>query len=92
MRYEDLIGDDRDVWWKRLLDHCDVTLSDADREALLARYSFQVLSGRRPGQEDTGSKLRKGVAGDWRNRFTPSVHEAFSKATADLVRRLEYPE
>lgn len=92
VRYEDLIGDDRDEWWKRLLDHCDVTLSDEDREALLARYSFQVLSGRRPGQEDTGSKLRKGVAGDWRNHFTPAVEATFSEATGDLVHRMGYAD
>ena len=92
VRYEDLIGDDRDRWWKRLLDHCDVSMSDADRDALVARYSFQVLSGRPPGQEDTGSKLRKGVAGDWRNRFTPAVDDAFSEATGDLVLRLGYEE
>ena len=60
--------------------------------ALLARYSFQVLSGRRPGQEDTGSKLRKGVAGDWRNHFTPAVEAAFAGTTGDLVRRLGYAQ
>ena len=92
VRFEDLIGDDSDRWWNRLLDHCDVEMSDADREALLARYSFQVLSGRRPGQEDTGSKLRKGVAGDWRNHFTPAVEASFSDATGDLVRRMGYAE
>lgn len=92
VRYEDLIGEDRDRWWKRLFGHCDVQISDADREALLARYSFQVLSGRRPGQEDTGSKLRKGVAGDWRNHFTPGVEAAFAATTGDLVRRLGYVE
>ncbi len=90
VRYEDLIGDDRDHWWKRLLEHCHVPISDADRESLLARYSFQVLSGRRPGQEDTGSKLRKGVAGDWRNHFTPAVEAAFAETTGGLVRRLGY--
>ena len=92
IRYEDLIGEDRERWWKRLLDHCDVVLSDTEREALLARYSFQVLSGRRPGQEDTGSKLRKGVAGDWRNHFTPAVEAAFSAEVADLVRRTGYAD
>ena len=90
VRYEDLIGEERDRWWKRLFVHCDVPISDADREALLARYSFQVLSGRRPGQEDTASKLRKGVAGDWRNHFTPAVEAAFSEAAGDLVRRVGY--
>lgn len=92
IRYEDLIGDDRDRRWKELLDHCGVPLPDSDRESLLSRYSFEVLSGRLPGQEDTGSKLRKGVAGDWRTRFTPSVQTAFSEETADLVHRLGYLE
>ena len=92
VRYEDLIGEHRDRSWARLLDHCDVPMSDADRGALLARYSFEALSGRKPGHEDTGSKLRKGVAGDWRNHFTPLVREAFDGATADLIRRLGYPE
>ena len=67
-----------------------MTMSDADRGALLARYSFEALSGRKPGQEDTGSKLRKGVAGDWRNHFTPAVQEAFDDETTDLVARLGY--
>ncbi len=90
VRYEDLIGDDRDHWWERLLDHCDVLLSEPDRKALLARYSFEALSGRSPGQENASSKLRKGVAGDWRNHFTPAVDEAFREETTDLVTRLGY--
>ena len=92
VRYEDLIGAQRDEAWKQLLDHCDVPLPDIDRDMLLARYSFEALSGRRPGQEDTGSKLRKGVAGDWRNHFTPLVQEVFDDATTDLIRRLGYPQ
>jgi hypothetical protein len=92
VRYEDLIGETADEQWRRLLDHCDVHLGDAERRALLDRYSFERLSGRRPGEEDPGSKLRKGVAGDWRNHFTPGVVEAFGEATGDLVRRIGYPD
>ena len=92
VRYEDLIGTDREHWWKQLLEHCGVSLSEAERDRLLSRYSFRVLSGRRPGQEDTASKLRKGVAGDWRNHFTPAVRSAFGDETSDLVTRLGYAE
>ncbi len=92
VRYEDLIGGDAERWWERLLDHCDVRLEPSERRALLARYSFRKLSGREPGQEDPGSKLRKGIAGDWRNHFTPAVREVFGQVTSDLTTRIGYPD
>jgi hypothetical protein len=90
IRYEDLVGPAAESAWGRLFDHCDVRLVDAERRALLAKYSFEALSGRSQGEEDQGSKLRKGVAGDWRNYFTPSVESAFADITGDLLERLGY--
>lgn len=90
VRYEDLVGADAETAWGRVFDHCDVALGPAERRALLARYSFEALSGRQRGQEDQGSKLRKGVAGDWRNHFTPAVESVFAEVTGDLVSRLGY--
>jgi hypothetical protein len=92
VRYEDLIGSDADRWWQRLLEQCDVQMEPEERRALLARYSFQTLSGREPGQEDPGSKMRKGVAGDWRNHFTPAVRDVFAEVTSDLTARIGYPD
>ena len=92
VRYEDLIGVDADRWWEQLLEHCDVPLGPGERRALLARYSFQKLSGREPGDEDPASKLRKGIAGDWRNHFTPTVREVFADITSDLATRIGYPD
>lgn len=91
-RYEDLVGAEGEHWLGRLLDHCDVALPPDERRALLARYSFQALSGRQPGQEDLSSKMRKGVAGDWRNHFTPAVQAAFAEVTADLVTYMGYAD
>jgi Sulfotransferase domain len=92
VRYEDLIGSGAERSWTQLLDHCDVAMDPGRRRALLERYSFRSLSGRDPGTEDTASKLRKGVAGDWRNHFTSVVAEAFDRAAPDLVDRLGYGE
>lgn len=92
LRYEDLIGGSAERWWGRLFDHCDVALHEERRRTLLERYSFRSLSGRDPGNEDTGSKLRKGVAGDWRNHFTSEVRDAFDREASDVVDRLGYGE
>lgn len=92
VRYEDLVGPEAERWWDRLLDHCDVPVAGRERRELLARYSFEALSGRRPGEEDTGSKLRKGVPGDWRSHFTPAVRSAFDDAAPDLIGRAGYQE
>jgi hypothetical protein len=92
VKYEDLVGPEAEGWWAKLLDHCDIPIGGHQRRALLDRYSFEALSGRRPGEEDTSSKLRKGLPGDWRNHFTPAVRSAFSDAAPGLVRRSGYKE
>lgn len=92
VRFEDLTGPDAEGWWTRLMDHVDVALEPGERQALLARYSFTALTGRRPGEEDPRSKLRKGVSGDWRNHFTPVVQAAFSDVSAGLVSYMGYTD
>jgi len=42
-----------------------------------ARHSFASETGRKSGQEDRASFLRKGTAGDWREHFTREACEAF---------------
>jgi Sulfotransferase domain len=92
VRFEDLTGIDSEQWWERLLDHVDVVLEPGERRALLMRYSFQALTGRQPGQEDPRSKLRRGVAGDWHNHFTPTVRAAFIEVAGDLVAHMGYAD
>lgn len=46
--------------------------------------------GRAQGEEDAHHHYRKGVAGDWRNYFTPQVAAAFKDRYGDLLIGLGY--
>jgi Sulfotransferase domain len=53
--------------------------------------SFERLSkGRKRGEEDSSSFLRKGIAGDWRSVFTKRDKEVFKEAAGDLLIQLGY--
>jgi hypothetical protein len=53
--------------------------------------SFERLSGgRKPGQEDSGSHFRKGVAGDWENHFKPLHVREFKKRYNDIILQYGY--
>lgn len=53
--------------------------------------SFEKRSGgRKRGEEDSTSGVRKGVAGDWRNVFTEQDREIFKEEAGDLLVQLGY--
>ena len=55
-----------------------VFVSEAPIERIVEANSFQNLSkGRAQGQESGRSFFRKGVAGDWRNQFTPETRSLY---------------
>lgn len=67
--------------------------ADGDGETLQRiadENSFERWSGRRPGEEQSGSFFRKGVAGDWRGVFNERDREAFERHAGDLLAELGY--
>ena len=64
----------------RLFDHAGMRFPEGVLQALLEEYSFERQSGRQPGEEEQGSKLRKGVAGDWQNYFDEHLARKFAEA------------
>lgn len=48
-------------------------------------YSFERQAGRRPGEEDTRSFLRKGVAGDWKKHFSRKACEIFDHYAGEAL-------
>jgi Sulfotransferase domain len=60
---------------------------------LYERHAFkQITGGREAGVEDRHDHYRKGVAGDWRNYFDPSLRAYFREVTGDLLDALGYAD
>jgi hypothetical protein len=90
-RYEDLNGPEGVDTFRELFAHCDIRLPEDLLGKLVADHSFENLSGgRSKGEENKQDHLRKGVAGDWKNHFTPAVAAHFTKVTGDLIAKTGY--
>jgi hypothetical protein len=64
---------------------------DGEKAARIAEeFSFARQSGRKPGQEDKGSFIRKGIVGDWRNQFTREAREVFDRYAGEELILLGY--
>jgi len=64
---------------------------DSDRIAeTIDRNSFEKLSGRKSGEEQAGSAIRKGIVGDWRSAFTREARQLFDHYAGDMLIELGY--
>jgi hypothetical protein len=52
-----------------------------------AATSFESLAGRKPGEEDMSSFLRKGVVGDWRDKLDADSVRLISESCGELMRQ-----
>jgi lipopolysaccharide transport system ATP-binding protein len=91
VRYEDLVQDPH-ACFARIFAHCEIGVPDDRRRAAVDRWLFQNMASRQRGDELRTSHMRKGVAGDWRNHFTPAVSRAFAERYGDLLLRLGYTD
>ncbi len=65
-------------------------LNDDKAQGIVEEFSFQKQSGRQPGCENTGSFLRKGVVGDWKNHFSKESKQLFDHYAGDALISLGY--
>jgi hypothetical protein len=90
VRYEDLLVRPEPEL-KRLLEFLG---ADADAQTVsecLAATSFdEWTKGRKRGEEDSSSPLRKGVAGEWRDVFMPRDKRIFDELAGNLLIELGY--
>jgi hypothetical protein len=70
--------------------------ADADEDIVaqcVEATRFEKRSGgRERGEEDSGTFLRKGIAGDWKNVFTERDKAIFKEVAGDLLIELGYEE
>ena len=86
LRLEDIMTDSAAALGRLFRDFWKLDVSQDVVDRLAAKHTFAKYSGGRPpGQEDQHAFYRKGVAGDWRNHFTPKVLERFKAQYSDLL-------
>jgi hypothetical protein len=76
VKYEDMLHDSAEAITQVAAAY-GRPLSQTRAEEIANRFSFRSQAKRAPGQEDPSSYLRKGVAGDWRNKFSIEAREVF---------------
>lgn len=54
------------------------------------KWSMERATGRKPGEENRGDLVRKGVVGDWVNHFSPEAARLFDRIAGDMLVRLGY--
>ena len=90
VRYEDMLADQGEVL-ARVLQHIGAESSRSRIETCTAASSFQSMSGgRKRGEEVSHAHIRKGVAGDWKQHFTPEDARQFDAIAGDLLIKLGY--
>ncbi len=91
-KYEDLLEDGCGTLGNLVskMSGCD---ADPDRVAdTINRFSFKKQTGRKQGEENRGSYLRKGEAGDWKNHFSLEAAQLFHQYYGSALIRAGYAE
>jgi Sulfotransferase domain len=91
IRYEDLLQHDVKLLTQALLVDCGLPLKESVvKDAVLASRFEKIAGGRKPGQEDVKSHYRKGIAGDWKNQFTPKIKDIFKERFGEVLKICGY--
>ena len=85
VRFDDFTGQEQVKHWQSLFEFLEIKLPFSSLENILTKYNFEYWSkGRKQGEEDKASHMRKGISGDWKNYFTPLVEEKFQQVVSSF--------
>ena len=77
---------------RRLLEFLGADGSEETAKRCVEKTRFERSTNRKRGQEDSSSRSRKGVAGDWRVTFTEEDKRVFKEVAGNLLIKLGYEE
>ena len=90
VKYEHLLSRGEQELRRIVADLTGRDLDEPTAAEIVTRYSFESQSGRKPGEADNKSFLRKGIAGDWRNHFSREAREVFHHYAGRALTELGY--
>ena len=77
---------------RRLLEFLGADGSEETAKRCVEMARFERSTNRKRGQEDSSSRSRKGVAGDWKVAFTEEDKRVFTEVAGNLLVKLGYEE
>ena len=89
IRYEDLLIDPK-VVLEKIFMFLDFKIEQKKIENIIAKYSFDKITGRKRGKSDDTKFVRKGVSGEWKTIFSKEQKLLFSKIGEDVIKKIEY--
>lgn len=92
VKYEDLRGQPVAELLRVVYRLAGLSMDENTATRIVEEYSFERLTGRRPGQENSESFLRKGIVGDWKNYFSPEACKIFNYYAGRELVSLGYEE
>ena len=76
---------------KRILAHLSIhNIDDVKLNACISKFSFENVTGRKPGEENAYCFIRKGIVGDWKNHFSREAREVFDHYAGQALIDLDY--
>jgi hypothetical protein len=89
IRYEDLLQDTPNTL-RRVFELLQARSDDTIVERCIQASSFERVSSRQRGEEDSRSFFRKGVAGDWRGTFTERDRKIYEELAGERLAEFGY--
>ena len=76
---------------KKILRYLSVrTIDETKLDSCIAKFSFENVTGRKTGDENAYWFVRKGIVGDWKNKFTREAREVFDHYAGQTLIDLGY--
>lgn len=90
--YEDLRRDTAPELQRLVLELTGRKLNHERASEIVDEFSFERQTGRRTGEENKKSFLRKGVVGDWKEHFSREAKEVFDRYAGEELIMLGYEQ